>query len=153
MASKFVKSYIINQIKTHPQIKNEKDPKKIYSKLISNGFKILAKIYLDSDIQIQHQGFDCSRSGTTCIIIIQLLEHIICANTGDSRAMVVFDEDDNLFKSKIYPLSYDCKPELPNEKLRIEESGGVVEKAYYSDDEDGEYSGPYRVWAKGEDLD
>ena len=151
-ASKFVKSFIINQIKSHPLIKNEKDPKKIYSTIISDGYQILANIYLDADVKIQHQDFDCSRSGTTCIIIIQLLEHIICANTGDSRAIIVFDQDSNLFKSKIYPLSYDCKPELPNEKKRIEESGGVVEKAYYSDDEDGEFSGPYRVWAKGEDF-
>ena len=154
LASKFVKNYILNQIKNHPLIKNEKDPKKIYSKIISNGYKIIAKIYLDADLIIKHQDFDVSRSGTTCIIIIQLLEKIICANTGDSRAFIVFDkeEGDNLFQSQIYPLSYDCKPELPNEKKRIEESGGVVEKAYYSDDEDGEGSGPYRVWAKGEDF-
>ena len=115
-ASKFVKSFIINQIKSHPLIKNEKDPQKIYSTIISDGYQILANIYLDADVKIQHQDFDCSRSGTTCIIIIQLLEHIICANTGDSRAIIVFDQDSNLFKSKIYPLSYDCKPELPNEK-------------------------------------
>ena len=108
---------------------------------------------MDADIQIQNQSFDPSRSGTTCIIIFQLQEHIICANTGDSRAIIVFDpSDDNLFKSKVYPLSYDCKPELPNEKKRIIENGGVVEKAYYSEDEDGENSGPYRVWAKGEDF-
>ena len=152
LASKFVHNYIITQIKNHPLIKNERDPKKIYSKIIADGYQFLAKIYLDADVQITHQGFDCSRSGTTCIIIIQLLEHIICANTGDSRAMIVYDEDDNLFKSQVYPLSYDCKPELPNEKERILESGGVVEKAYYSDDEDGEYSGPFRVWVKGEDF-
>ena len=152
-ASKFVKEYIINQIKNHPEIKNEKDPKKIYTKLVSNGYKIIANIYLDADIQIQYQSFDPSRSGTTCIIIFQILENIICANTGDSRAMTVFDpSDDNLFKSKVYPLSYDCKPELPNEKKRILESGGVVEKAYYPDDEEGENNGPYRVWAKGEDY-
>ena len=152
LASKFVQNFMINQLKNHPLIKNEKDPKKIYSNISSNFYQILANIYLDADIEIQKQDFDCSRSGTTCIIIIQLLDHIICTNTGDSRAMVVFDDDDNLFKSKVYPLSYDCKPELPKEKQRIIESGGVVEKAYYSDDEEGENSGPYRVWAKGEDF-
>ena len=152
LASNFVKNFVISQIKNDPYIKKEKDPKKIYTKIISNGYEFLAKIYLDADEQIEHQGFDPSRSGTTCIILIQILEHIICANTGDSRAMVVYDKDDNLFNSQIYPLSYDCKPELPNEKQRIIESGGVVEKAYFSDDEDGENSGPYRVWAKGEDY-
>ena len=143
---------MISQIKNDPFIKSEKDPNKIYSKIISNGYEFLARIYLDADVEIEHQGFDPSRSGTTCIIIIQILHHIICANTGDSRAVVVYDKDDNLFNSQIYPLSYDCKPELPNEKKRIMESGGVVEKAYFSDDEDVENSGPYRVWAKGEDY-
>ena len=152
LASNFVKNYLISQIKNDPYIKTEKDPKKIYSKIISNGYEFIAKIYLDADEEIQHQGFDPSRSGTTCIIIIQLLDHLICANTGDSRAMIVYDKDDNLFNSQIYPLSYDCKPELPNEQKRIIESGGVVEKAYFSDDEDVENSGPYRVWAKGEDY-
>ena len=151
-ASDFVKKYIINNLKNHPLIKYEKDHNKLYSKLKSDGYKIIANIYLDADIEIQNQDFDPSRSGTTCIIIIQILEHIICANTGDSRGMIVFDKDDNLFKSKVYPLSYDCKPELPNEKMRIIESGGIVEKAYYSDDEDGEYSGPYRVWEIGKDY-
>ena len=152
LASNFVKNYIIEQIKNNPSIKHLKDPEKIYKTIISNGYQFLAKIYLDADIEIQQQGFDPSRSGTTCIIIIQILNHIICSNTGDSRAMIVYDSDDNLFQSQIYPLSYDCKPELPNEKKRIMESGGVVEKAYYSDDEDGENSGPYRVWAIGEDY-
>ena len=152
LASKFVKNYVIDQIKNNPSIKHLKDPEKIYNSIISDGYQFLAKIYLEADIEIQNQGFDTSRSGTTCIIIIQILNHIICSNTGDSRAMIVYDSDDNLFQSQIYPLSYDCKPELPNEKKRIMELGGVVEKAYYSDDEDGENSGPYRVWAKGEDY-
>jgi len=152
LASNFVKNYIIEKIKNNPSIKHLKEPEKIYKSIISNGYQFLAKIYLDADIEIQHQDFDPSRSGTTCILIIQILNHIICSNTGDSRAMIVYDSDDNLFQSQIYPLSYDCKPELPNERKRIMESGGVVEKAYYSDDEDGENSGPYRVWAYGEDY-
>ncbi len=152
-ASQFVSRYVVHRIKTHPLIKKLDEPKEIYEVLISNGYEIIANIYLDADVQIQKEKFDCTRSGTTIVLVIQLEEHIICANTGDSRAILIYDEcyDDNLVNSKIFPLSYDCKPELPEEKKRIYESGGVVEKSYYSDDEDDPII-PYRVWAKDEDY-
>ena len=149
--SKFVSRFIFNRIKNHPLIKRIDEPKQIYNKLIENGYEIIANIFLDADVQIQKEKFDFHRSGTTCVIVIQLEEHIICANTGDSRAIAVFDEnyDDNLMNSKVYPLSYDCKPELPNELMRIIEYGGVVDKAY---DVENPEIGPFRVWAKGKDY-
>ena len=152
-ASQFVSRYIIHRIKNHPSIKKLDEPKEIYNKIIAKGYELLANIYLDADAQIQKEKFDVTRSGTTIVLVIQLEEHIICANTGDSRAIAIYDNnfEDNLMNSKIYPLSYDCKPELPNEKKRILECGGVVEKAFYSDDEDDDDDDiPYRVWAKGE---
>ena len=153
-ASQFVSRYVIHRIKNHPSIKKLDEPQEIYHKLIANGYSIIASIYLDADVQIKKEKFDVTRSGTTIVLVIQLEEHIICANTGDSRAIAIYDNsyDDKLVHSKIYPLSYDCKPELPNEKKRITECGGVVEKAYYSDDEDDDDEIPFRVWAKGEDY-
>ena len=150
-ASKFVSRFIFNKIKSHPLIKKIDEPKQIYYKLKENGYEIIATIFLDADVQIQKEKFDCHRSGTTCVIVIQLEEHIICANTGDSRAIAVFDENynDNLMDSKVYPLSYDCKPELPNELMRIIEYGGVVDKAY---DEENIGIGPFRVWAQGKNY-
>ena len=150
-ASQFVSRYVINHIKNHPLIKKCDDPKEIYQKLILNGYRLIANIFIDADIQIQKEKFDCQNSGTTCIIVIQLEEKIICANTGDSRAILIYNKnnDDNLMNSKIYNLSYDCKPELPKERQRIYECGGCVEKALDENDEEG---GPYRVWVQGEDY-
>jgi serine/threonine protein phosphatase PrpC len=150
-ASQFVSRYIFHRIKNHPSIKKQDEPKQIYHKLKENSYKIIANIFLDADVQIQKEKFDVNRSGTTCVIVIQLEEHIICANTGDSRAIMIYDQnkDDNLVNSKVFPLSYDCKPDLPNELKRIKACGGMVEKAY--DPEIGE-TGPYRVWAEGEDY-
>ena len=153
--SQFVKKYIIHRIKNHPLIKILDQPKEIYKTLKSKGYEIISNIFIDADTQIQEEKFDSSRSGTTVVLVIQLEEHIICANTGDSRAIAIYDEsnDDNLANSKIFRLSYDCKPDLPNEKRRIYESGGVVEKAYYSDaDSSDEELIPFRVWAKDEDY-
>ena len=129
------------------------EPKEIYNQLCANGYEIIANIYLDADAQIQKEKFDVTRSGTTIVLVIQLEEKIICANTGDSRAIAVYDgnDKDNLAGSKIFPLSYDCKPELPKERKRIYECGGVVGKANYSDDEDDEDL-PFRVWVKGEEY-
>jgi serine/threonine protein phosphatase PrpC len=150
-ASQFVSRYMITHIKNNPLIKKCEDAKEIYEKLTQNGYHIIANLFTDVDIQIQKEKFDCKNSGTTCVIVIQLEDKIICANTGDSRAIMIFDKskDDNLVNSKIYPLSYDCKPELPNERKRIYEFGGVVEKAFDDNEEEG---GPYRVWAYGEDY-
>ena len=150
-ASQFVSRYILHRIKTHPSLKKEDEPKQIYHKLKENGYEIIANIFVDADVQIQKEKFNVDRSGTTCVIVIQLEEHIICANSGDSRAIIVFDEnrDDNLMNSKIYPLSYDCKPELPNELARIIAYGGCVERAY---DVENAECGPFRVWAKDKDY-
>ena len=150
-ASQFVSRYILHRIKTHPSLRKEDEPKQIYHKLKENGYEIIANIFVDADVQIQKEKFNVDRSGTTCVIVIQLEEHIICANSGDSRAIIVFDEkrDDNLMNSKIYPLSYDCKPELPNELARIIAYGGCVERAY---DVENAECGPFRVWAKDKDY-
>ena len=150
-ASQFLSRYIIYRIKNHPKIKILDEPTQIYYKLKENGYKIIANIFTDADLQIQKEKFEYHKSGTTCVIVIQLEEHLICANVGDSRAILVYDEnyDDNLLNSKIYCLSYDCKPNLPLEKKRIYEYGGTVEKAL---DENDKETGPYRVWAKNEDY-
>ena len=150
-ASQFVSRYVISHIKNHPLIKKCDEPKEIYQKLISNGYQIIANIFTDADVQIQKEKFDVQNSGTTCIIVIQLEEKIICANTGDSRAIMIYDKNynDNLINTKIYNLSYDCKPELPNECQRIYECGGCVERAVDENEQEG---GPYRVWVYGEDY-
>jgi len=59
------------------------------------------------------------RSGSTAVVVLITPSHIICANTGDSRA--VLRRNGNTL-----PLSFDHKPsELP-ERLRIKASGGFV---------------------------
>ena len=57
---------------------------------------------------------------------------------GDSRAIMV--KENNV----IIPLSIDQKPDDPEERKRIEENGGEISQY----EEDGEKSGPFRVWKK-----
>ena len=148
LASNFVKRYILNRITNHPIIRTMDNTNEIYKLLKKNEYQMITNIFLDADVQITKEQFNCEMSGTTCVIVIQLDEHLICANTGDSRAILVYDnsQSQNLKDTKVFPLSYDAKPENPGEKERIIESGGEVEKMV---DENDVGVGPFRVWVKG----
>ena len=148
-ASQFVSRFIFISIKNNPIIKKCSSAEEIYEKITSNNYKLIENIFLDADVQITKEKFDYRTSGTTCVIIIQLNQKIICANAGDSRAIIVYNNGKDLLKeSKIFPLSHDFKPDLTNERKRIYEYGGIVRRAFDDIDEDG----PYRVYMRGEDF-
>lgn len=67
---------------------------------------------------------------------------ILCANTGDSRAVIGRKTGS---KWEAIALSEDQKPDLPTERARIEANGGMVE-AFKEGPLD---VGPARVWIKG----
>ena len=108
-------------------------------------------IFLDSDKIIGEQDFDVSFSGTTCVLVIQLGQKLICANVGDSRAILVYDKENdvNLRHTRVFELSHDCKPDLPEEKKRILEMGGTVDQML---DINGVKGGPQRVWIKNKNY-
>ena len=152
--SEFASEFIPYQIINHPEIKALKDPQQIYLKLKENNCNIITQAFVSADEKLKHLDFDSFESGSTCCLIIHVGTHIICANAGDSRALVVFDHPGNMNKTNfnlwnVTPLSVDFKPEMPEERERILMSGGVVEQMK---DELGEGCGPYRVWIKGKDF-
>ena len=153
--SEYISNFLPSQIVNHPEIKNLSDPEEIYQKFKENNCRIIFQAFLDSDKILESVDFSAIESGTTCCLIIHIGKHIMCANTGDSRAIVTYDEskedsDSNkLNYLKVTPLSIDYKPELPEETERIIKSGGVIEPMT---DEYGEFIGPLRVWAKDEDY-
>jgi serine/threonine protein phosphatase PrpC len=59
------------------------------------------------------------RSGSTCIAVLITPSHIICANAGDSRAILRRE-------GKAIPLSFDHKPSYLPELDRIISAGGFV---------------------------
>ena len=152
--SQFAAEFIPSKIVNHPEIKALKDPEKIYHKLKENNCNIITQAFIAADAQLKSVNFDAIESGSTCCLIIHVGTHIICANAGDSRALVVFDNPGNtniknLNYWNVAPLSVDFKPEIPEERNRIIMSGGVVEQMK---DDLGEGCGPYRVWVKGKDY-
>ena len=149
-ASEFIPSHIIN----HPEIKKLSNSENIYKKLKEDNSKIIKSAFLLADKQLNNMEFDVNESGCTCCLVIHIGTHIICANTGDSRAIAVYDQANGMNSKDlnfldVVQLSIDFKPELPEEISRIMLAGGVVEQLK---NEDGEGIGPYRVWVKGKDY-
>ena len=81
------------------------------------------------------KNFDTLNSGSTVVLVHITPNKIICANCGDSRAILITNPLNNIIE-----LSHDHKPEVLEERRRIEESGGRVFQVYGI--------GPYRVWMR-----
>ena len=64
-------------------------------------------------------GVQLERSGSTGVVVLLTPHHIICANAGDSRAILST-------KNEVLPLSFDHKPSNDVEVTRVENDGGFV---------------------------
>ena len=148
--SEFASQFIPSQIINHPKIKCLSDPERIYEQLKENDCQIITGAYALCDEQLKNLEFDSYNSGSTCILIIHIGTHIVCANVGDSRGIVTYDDEDDgdpeLDYLEAAQLSIDYKPEIEEERNRILMSGGVVEQMK---NEYGQGIGPYRVWVRG----
>ena len=79
--------------------------------------------------------FDSIDSGSTVILVHINSKKIISINCGDSRAILITKRNNsnylnrrNISSNNIIALSRDHKPDIPEEKIRIERSGGRVDK-------------------------
>ena len=121
-------------------------PEGIYTKLKNSNFTFLKESFRGADLQMAKQRqFDYDFSGTTCNLVFQFNKYIVCASVGDSRGILIYDNNNNT-NQNIYFLSHDHKPDLPQELARIKSKGGRVDKLT---DQYGNKVGPNRVF-KGE---
>ena len=147
--SQYCRNYFIKKMSEYTAFckkKNLTTAEAIYNDLKQTNFAYIVDIFNKVDIEMANQNnFDCSFSGTTCNLVIQLNRYLICASVGDSRGILIEDKGDNK-NSGIFKISYDHKPDLPEEMKRIHASGGMVDKitSYF-----GEKVGPPRVWKAG----
>jgi serine/threonine protein phosphatase PrpC len=96
-------------------------------------------------------------SGTTCVQCYVSQNAIVCANSGDSRALLCSVNPDN---GQWYctPLSRDHKPEEVDEAARIRRSNGKIEQSrlqpgvYAPGLRAGMFYGPKRVWLKSKPV-
>ena len=141
LVSRFVTKYFTSFFKNNKKMNSSnEDENAIFYRLKKNDYDILKRAFRHAERDIgKNSDIDANFSGTTCVMVFQIGEKLICANVGDSRAIMVKG-------TKIIPLSIDQKPDDPEESKRIIENGGEISQF----EEDGEKSGPFRVWKKGE---
>ena len=71
----------------------------------------------DAALRLLQQEGD---SGTTACVVMITPEWVVCANAGDSRAVM------SKLGNRVVPLSYDHKPDDEQEEQRIRAAGGYV---------------------------
>jgi serine/threonine protein phosphatase PrpC len=119
-----------------------------YEKLSELDFKIIRNSFSLAENSFIKANYDLSLSGSTSICLFVIENKVICANCGDSRAILITDDKFNVNKNLILNLSIDHKPDLKKEASRIIKNNGRIDKAI----ENGLRSGPLRVWLKNENY-
>ena len=160
LVSKHISKYLKKRFENEEKLKYINETEEIYNIIKENNFKLIKDYFIEAEKNLNKELFDCNFSGTTCVLLIQINYHIICANVGDSRAILI--NETKIKKKKdlilnlpnynnlnnkileIIQLSKDNKPNNPNEKNRIIKFGGKIEQFNIN----GIKKGPYRVWVK-----
>ena len=141
LVSRFVTKYFTSFFKKNKKMNSSNaNEDQIFYRLKKNDHDVLKRAFRHAERDIEkNSDIDANFSGTTCVMVFQIGNRILCGNVGDSRAIMVKGD-------KAIPLSIDQKPNDPEESKRIKENGGEI--SLY--EEAGEKSGPFRVWQKGE---
>ena len=141
LVSRFVTKYFTSFFKKNKKMNSSNsDENQIFYRLKKNDHDVLKRAFRHAERDIEkNNDIDANFSGTTCVMVFQVGDRILCGNVGDSRAIMVKGNN-------VIPLSIDQKPDDPEESKRIKECGGEISQY----EEDGEKSGPFRVWQKGE---
>ena len=116
--------------------------KKIYNIIGSTFIKVNEKL-------ISNESINSIFSGTTCVSVIYTPIKLICANIGDSRAVIGRFEK-NTKKWIPINLSRDHKPTEEDEAKRILKKGGRIKP--FVDEETGAEVGPPRVWVRDDEV-
>lgn len=96
----------------------------------------LALSFMDCNSLLKESGIEVEHSGSTCLSLLVAPGFVICANVGDSRALI-----GRCMRGawSVHQLSWDHKPDNPQEYQRITRAGGSVSPI----------KGTYRVYANG----
>ena len=148
--SQYCKDYFIKNMTNYIELlkisNGMESAEEIYNELKNTKFSYITELFTQADTELLTQNnFDYSLSGTTCNIVFQFNNHLVCFSVGDSRGILIYDQGDNLNQG-ILALSTDHKPDLPGELERIKLSGGTVD---YAKDIFGNNLGPSRVYKTG----
>jgi serine/threonine protein phosphatase PrpC len=116
--------------------------------LTDNIHDIITEVFLDTNYKLCTSDIiDSTFSGSTCVSLIYTPQKLICANVGDSRAVLGKYVNGEWVS---HNLSRDHKPTEKDEADRILKKGGRIQP--FKDEDTGEFIGPQRVWLKEDDI-
>ena len=111
----------------------------IYQYFKNRNYEVIKNLFSSCEKSIK---INTELSGSTCnLILIFNNKKLICANLGDSRAIMIKKNNE------IIQLSRDHKPELKDEKDRILSMEGRIERK----PKNAKF-GPFRIWLKEQDI-
>jgi len=88
----------------------------LHAELVGEALK---QALFDLDVALQAEMPEGDISGSTAIVAVITPSHVVCANVGDSRAII-------RTQLQTVDMSQDHKPDNPKEKARITQAGGHV---------------------------
>ena len=87
---------------------------------------------------MEKSRIDAMLSGTTCVVTFFNYDMILCANSGDSRAILISENEQKTPSGEnnyyFTQLSRDHKPELQDEAQRILKKNGRIEPSRLTPD-------------------
>ena len=145
--SEFIKNILPKELS---KSLNQKDILTEDTKSKKKIFNIIDDVFITiNDKLTYNDSINSLYSGTTCVSVIYTPKKLICANIGDSRA-VLGRYDKNTKKWVAIDLSRDHKPTEKDEAKRILNRGGRIKP--FTDEVTGEEYGPQRIWVKKEEV-
>ena len=148
-------SILEGMLKRNEENNSEKKEKFNIEKNIDNEkmSELLKKVYINTNLKLfaENMKLNLSTSGTTCISLLfpkKFPKKIYTSNLGDSRALIIHQENKENATWSFVQLSRDHKLSEMDEAERIIKYGGEIQKIQ---NENGEYEGPLRLFKKNEE--
>ena len=118
--SRFIGEYITSE--KNKKLFYKKSNEQIYKLLIKNKYAFINKLISEcNNSLVNNSDYQCNLSGSTCLLIFIIENNLICANIGNSRAIL-------LEKTELLQLSIDQTLSDPEEIKRILQKGGKVKQ-------------------------
>ena len=121
LVSQFLVKYFTDFFNNNQEIKKCSREIEVFNLFLHANYKVLHHAILLSEEKLKEQkNINSEYSGSTCCMLIQVSQKLICANVGDSRAILISE----MIKEDIINLSNDHKPNFKKELERIKKYGG-----------------------------
>ena len=138
--SRYIKEYFLFS-ENKLILKNCKTNKELCNLFSKNNYSYIKQLMYECQNSLQNSKIDCDYSGTSCLLIFIIENHLICSNIGNCRAII-------LEKKDLFQLAFEQTIDIPEERQRIEKKGG---KVIWLRDKDTLQNEEYKIMIKDTD--